>query len=230
MSKKSKQKAQQTPNHFVLRNIYPLTPTQEQAFESFADGKHLLLQGCAGTGKTFISMYLALNRVLNTTLYEKIMIIRSVVPSRDIGFLPGSIKEKSRIYEEPYKAICDSLFGRGDGYDILKQKGLVDFTTTSFLRGANLDNTIIIVDEIQNCSLHELDTIITRMGENCRIIFCGDYRQSDLQKHEERQGCLTFGKILATLREFERIEFGTDDIVRSKLVKNYIMARLELQV
>ena len=229
MSKKKKKlNQQQQQNHFSLRTISPLTLNQSSTFKAFEQGKHLLLHGVAGTGKTYISLYLALNEVLNKSKYKHIVVIRSVVPSRDMGFLPGSAKEKARVYEEPYKMICDDLFGRGDGYDILKMKHMLDFTTTSFLRGVTFNDAIIIVDECQNMIQQELDTVMTRVGNNCRILFCGDFRQTDLAKHEERRGLLTFMNILDKMSCFEKIEFGKEDIVRSALVKSYIISKLEL--
>jgi phosphate starvation-inducible PhoH-like protein len=229
MSKKKKKlNQQQQQNHFSLRTISPLTLNQSSTFKAFEQGKHLLLHGVAGTGKTYISLYLALNEVLNKSRYKHIVVIRSVVPSRDMGFLPGSAKEKAKVYEEPYKMICDDLFGRGDGYDILKMKRMLDFTTTSFLRGVTFNDAIIIVDECQNMIQQELDTVMTRVGNNCRIVFCGDFRQTDLAKHEERRGLLTFMNILDKMSCFEKIEFGKEDIVRSALVKSYIISKLEL--
>ena len=153
-----------------------------------------------------MSLHLALNEVLNKSRYKQIVVIRSVVPSRDMGFLPGSAKEKARVYEEPYKMICDDLFGRGDGYDILKMKHMMEFTTTSFLRGVTFNDAIIIVDECQNMIQQELDTVMTRVGNNCRIVFCGDFRQTDLAKHEERRGLLTFMNILDRMSCFEKID------------------------
>lgn len=188
----------------------------------------MILHGVAGTGKTFVSLYLALNEVMKpNSNYEKIIILRSVVPSRDIGFLPGSLKEKTEVYEEPYKIICNELFQRGDGYDNLRQKRLIEFCVTSFLRGLTFNNCIIIVDEMQNMSYQELTTIITRVGENCRIFFCGDYEQTDLQKEKEKEGLLNFLNILKTLSEFTFIQFNYFDIVRSSLVKNFIIAESE---
>lgn len=218
----------QKQNHFALKRVKPLTFNQEDTFRSFFEGQHLLLHGVAGTGKTFISLYLALNEILKgNSSFEKIVILRSVVPSRDMGFLPGNIKEKTRVYEDPYREICDDLFGRGDGYDILRNKGLIEFGTTSYLRGITFRNAIVIVDESQNMNYHELDTVITRIGENCRIIFCGDYRQSDLSK-SDRTGLIDFMRIIDNMGCFAKIEFDINDIVRSALVKNYIVTKLEL--
>ena len=229
MSKKKKRlQNQQQQNHFSLRTISALTLNQSSTFKAFEQGKHLLLHGVAGTGKTYISLYLALNEVLNKSRYKQVVIIRSVVPSRDMGFLPGTAKDKARVYEDPYKMICDDLFSRGDGYEILKTKRLVDFNTTSFLRGITFNDAIIIVDECQNMIGQELDTVMTRVGNNCRIVFCGDFRQTDLAKHEEKRGLLTFMNILDKMYCFENIEFGKEDIVRSALVKSYIISKLEL--
>ena len=159
-----------------LAEIEPLTRNQLIAFES---SQNLVLHGCAGTGKTFISSYLAFDD-MTKNMYEKLVIIRSAVPTRDIGFLPGTEKEKSSVYEEPYRDISIDLFSRGDAYQILKTKGLVHFMTTSYIRGITLRDAVILIDECQNMTFHELDSIITRVGENCRVIFCGDFKQSDL--------------------------------------------------
>jgi phosphate starvation-inducible protein PhoH and related proteins len=225
MSKSSKRA--KNPQHFQLRNIKALTENQEIAFKQFDLGKHLMLHGVAGTGKTFIGLFLALEEVMKQKDYNQVVIVRSVVPSRDIGFLPGSAKEKAKVYEEPYYEICADLFGRGDAYDVLKNKAMVDFVTTSHLRGMTFRNSIIVVDEWQNMSFQELDTIITRIGNDCRLIFCGDVRQTDLQKDKEKSGLLTFKEIVGIIDTFAFIEFGVDDIVRSELVKQYIIAKLK---
>ena len=189
-----------------------------------------MLHGVAGTGKTYISMYLALEEVLRQdSMYNNVIVVRSVVPSRDMGFLPGNQKEKAKVYEEPYRDICDSLFGRGDGYDILATKGLVSFTTTSYLRGITFSDAIVIVDECQNLNGHECDTVITRVGENSRIIFCGDYKQTDLNC-KERSGFLSFNQVIKSMGCFDFIEFGVQDVVRSGLVKEYILAKERMGV
>ena len=157
-------------------------------------------------------------------LYDRLIIIRSAVSTRDIGFLPGTEKEKASVYEEPYKDICIELFGRGDAYEVLKNKNLVHFMTTSYIRGVTLRNAVVIIDECQNMSFHELDSIITRVGENCRIIFCGDFRQADLPKN----GLKDFIRIVKVMDEFDFIDFEIKDIVRSDFVKNYITAKTTL--
>ena len=158
--------------------------------------------------------------------FQKLVIIRSAVPTRDIGFLPGTEKEKASVYEEPYKDIANDLFGRGDAYEILKQKNLVEFMTTSFIRGITLRDAVILIDECQNMSFHELDSIITRMGENTRVIFCGDFRQADLKGN----GIRDFFQVLKRMSLFDFIEFEVEDIVRSDFVKTYIIAKNELEL
>lgn len=213
-------------HNFKLKNISPLTGNQKLTFEAFDNGDHLMLHGIAGTGKTFLSLYLALNELLNhKQAQEKIYIVRSVVPTRDIGFLPGDQKEKSKVYEAPYQAICNELFGRGDAYEILKAKNIIEFMTTSFIRGTTLDNCYVIVDEFSNCNFQELDTIITRVGRNCRLIFCGDFRQSDLSREQERNGLRRFMHIIRDMKGISYVEFDRDDIVRSRFVREYILAR-----
>lgn len=203
-----------------LQQIEPLTANQLKAFES---NKHLVLHGVAGTGKTFISCYLAFDDMIKQE-YNKLVIIRSAVSTRDIGFLPGTEKEKSSVYEEPYKDICIELFQRGDAYELLKAKGLVHFMTTSFIRGVTLRNAVILIDECQNMSFHELDSIITRVGEGCRVIFCGDFRQADLQKN----GLKDFIRVLKAMDSFDLVDFEIKDIVRSNFVKEYIIAKTDL--
>jgi phosphate starvation-inducible protein PhoH and related proteins len=203
-----------------LQQIEPLTQNQLKAFES---EKNLVLHGVAGTGKTFISCYLAFDDMIKQE-YQKLVIIRSAVSTRDIGFLPGNEKEKAHVYEEPYKDICIELFQRGDAYEILKTKGLVHFMTTSFIRGVTLRNATILIDECQNMSFHELDSIITRVGHGCRVIFCGDFRQSDLKQN----GLKDFIRILKAMDSFDLVDFEINDIVRSNFVKSYITAKTEL--
>ena len=213
-------------NGLKIKSVKPKTQNQELVFKDFTNGKNLLIHGLPGTGKSFISLYLALSEIENFRNYHKVVIIRSVVPSRDMGFLPGNIKEKSKIYEQPYQEICRELYGRGDSYDILKNKGIIDFQTSSFLRGLTLDNSIIIVDECQNMTYSELSTIITRTGSNSKIIFCGDYRQTDLKYEDEKSGIFYFMKILKNMhKHFSCIEFTENDIVRSGLVKEFILTK-----
>jgi phosphate starvation-inducible protein PhoH len=217
-----------TPAHFELRQIKPLTANQERTFEAYRRNKHLMLHGFAGTGKTFCALYLALEEILSgRSPYNKIIIVRSVVPGRDLGFLPGSIKEKTAIFEEPYREICDDLFGRGDGYEILKLKGLITFTTTSFLRGLTFNNAIVILDESQNLTFQECDTVMTRMGDVSRLIVCGDFRQTDLTKPYEKEGITQLMRITNKINSFQSIEFEKEDIVRSGLVRSYIIAKEE---
>jgi phosphate starvation-inducible protein PhoH len=205
-----------------LREIDPLTRNQLTAFEST---KNLVLHGLAGTGKTFISSYLAYDDMAKG-VYQNLVIIRSAVPTRDIGFLPGTEKEKASVYEEPYQDIANDLFSRGDAYEILKNKGLVHFMTTSFIRGITLRDAVILIDECQNMSFHELDSIITRIGENCRVMFCGDFRQADLKAN----GLQDFIRVLKRMERFTFIEFEVEDIVRSDFVKQYIIAKNELNL
>lgn len=221
----SKQNGSSENNHnknLKLNRIYPKTENQQKAFEKYNNDKHLVLYGYAGTGKSYISLYNALNDVLDG-MYNKVYIFRSVVPTRDMGFLPGGHKEKMKVYEEPYIQITNELFGRGDAYEILKQKNMIEFMSTSFVRGLTLDNSIILIDEFQNMTDHELNSLITRIGENSKLLLCGDVRQSDL--NNEQSGFKQTVKILKNMQSVEMIEFGIDDIVRSGFVREYIIAR-----
>ena len=221
-------------NSDFLVDIQPLTENQEQLFNSYNEGKHLVAYGCAGTGKTFITLYNALRDVLDDrTPYEKVYMVRSLVSTREIGFLPGDHDDKSALYQIPYKNMVKYMFQMATDADFemlygnLKAQETIKFWSTSFLRGTTLDNAIIIVDEYQNLNFHELDSIITRVGENSRICFCGDARQSDLTKTNEKNGILDFMKIIRSMPSFDVVEFGIEDIVRSGLVKEYIVAKME---
>jgi len=218
-----------------LLDIEPITDNQKKLFDSYAEGKHLVAYGTAGTGKTFISLYNALADVLDvTTPYERIYLVRSLVSTREIGFLPGDHEDKADIYQIPYKNMVKYMFQLPTDADFemlygnLKAQETIKFWSTSFIRGTTLDNAIVIVDEFQNLNFHELDSIITRIGENSRIIFCGDASQSDLVKTNDRNGIHDFLNILRKMPSFDIIEFGIDDIVRSGLVKEYIIAKLEV--
>ena len=220
-------------NTDFLLDINPVTGNQKKLFEAYNSDKHLFVYGCAGTGKTFCALYLALKDVLNEiTPYQKIVVVRSLVATREIGFLPGDHDDKSALYQIPYKNMVKYMFEMPDDasfemlYGNLKSQETVTFWSTSFIRGTTLDNSIIIVDEAQNLNFHELDSIITRVGDNSRIIFCGDATQSDLTKTNERNGIMDFMKIIQRMPEFESIEFGVDDIVRSGLVKSYIVNKM----
>jgi phosphate starvation-inducible protein PhoH len=217
--------------NFNLKRIEPLTDNQKLSFEAYNQNRNLMLHGIAGTGKSFISLYLALNQVLNdNSQYRKIVIVRSVVPTRDMGFLPGNNKEKAKVYEAPYYAICSELFGRSDAYEYLKNRNIIDFISTSFIRGITLNDSIVIVDEIANLTGHELDSVITRIGKNCKVIFCGDFRQSDFTKDQEKNGLMDFMKIIKRMRSFEFVDFQKEDIVRSSMVKNYIIEKDKLNL
>ena len=217
-----------------LVNIEPLNDNQKRLYASYKKGKHLVAYGCAGTGKTFISLYNAVKDVLSeTTPYEQIYLVRSLVATREIGFLPGDHEDKADIYQIPYKNMVKYMFQMPSDADFemlygnLKGQDTIKFWSTSFLRGTTLDNSIVIVDEFQNLNFHELDSIITRVGENTRIMFCGDASQSDLVKTNDRNGIVDFMNILRKMPSFDIIEFGIDDIVRSGLVKEYLTAKIE---
>ena len=221
-------------NQDLLIPIEPLTDNQKSFFESYADDKQIVAYGCAGTGKTFIALYNALKDVLNEiSPYEQIYIVRSLVATREIGFLPGDHDDKAALYQIPYKNMVKYMSQLPTETDFemlygnLKQQETIKFWSTSFLRGTTLDNSIIIVDEFQNMNFHELDSIITRVGENSRIVFCGDGRQSDLIKDKERNGISDFMDVLRKMPSFDIIEFDINDIVRSGLVKEYLVAKME---
>jgi len=212
-----------------LQTFEPITSHQNDTFRLYREDKNLLLHGIAGTGKTFLSIYLALEEVLDpSNKYKKITIVRSVVPTRDIGFLKGGPDEKISVYEAPYNSICGELFAVKDAYESLKAQGSIEFISTSFIRGTTFNDTIVIVDECENLNFHELDSIITRIGKNSKILFCGDHTQSDFTKASEKNGIIDFMKILKAMNRFAFVEFDVEDIVRSALVKEYIINKYKL--
>ena len=218
-----------------LLDIKPLTPSQEKVFEAWEKQKNMFLFGAAGTGKSFVTMYLALRDILDEkTPYNKLYVVRSLVPTREIGFLPGDHEDKANLYQIPYKNMVRFMFEMPDDpsfemlYANLKAQDTVSFWSTSFIRGTTIDNSIVLVDESENLNFHELDSIITRLGVNSRIIFAGDAAQTDLTKAHEKTGIMDFKKIIDDMDEFESIEFGIDDIVRSGLVKSYLISKMNL--
>jgi predicted ribonuclease YlaK len=218
-----------------LLNIEPLTDNQRIMFEEYGRGQNIFAYGAAGTGKTFLALYLALRDVLDEhTPYEKVYVVRSLVATREIGFLPGTHEDKASLYQIPYKNMVKYMFEMpNDGafdmlYENLKAQETISFWSTSFLRGTTLDKAIVIVDECQNLNFHELDSIITRVGEDTKILFCGDASQSDLQRSNERSGIIDFQRILQQMKEFSLVEYGVDDIVRSGLIKSYLIAKINL--
>ena len=224
-------------NSSTMVSVKPITDTQKIVFETWKKGQNQFLFGAAGTGKTFISLYLALKDIFDQkTKYEKVILVRSLIPTRDIGFLPGDEEDKSALYQVPYQNMVQFMFEMPNEqafnslYDKLKGQGSLYFLSTSFLRGLTFDNSIIIVDECQNLNFHELDTIITRVGQDSKIVFCGDFSQTDLTKTNERNGLHDYLRILEEMEEFNCIEFTIGDIVRSGFVRNYLIQKTKLGI
>ena len=214
-----------------LRTFEPLTENQEKVYKAWNEDNHLVLTGSAGTGKTFSAVYLGLEQVLDKgNQLEKVVITRSIVPTREIGFLPGSMEEKMEPYSGPYRAICTELFQDTKAYDKLVEQDAVEFLSTSYIRGTTFKDAVIIVDEMQNRTFHELDSVITRIGQNCRIIFCGDYLQSDFTKESDKNGFGKFLKIIEHMTKFSVVTFTWADIVRSDFVRDYIMTKEMLEI
>ena len=218
-----------------LNQIKPVTDGQKLVFDTWKKSQNQFLFGCAGTGKTFVSLYLALSEVLkNETPYDKVIMVRSLIPTREIGFLPGDEEDKAALYQVPYSNMMQFMFEQPNEqafetlYNRIKAQGSYYFLSTSFLRGLTFDNSIIIVDECQNLNFHELDTIITRVGQDSKIVFCGDFSQSDLTKTNERNGLMDFLQILQEMEEFNCVEFNIGDIVRSGFVRNYLIQKTKL--
>ena len=218
-----------------LVKIEPVTDNQKGVFESYKKGQNQFLYGCAGTGKTFVTLYLAMQEVLrNDTPYDRVVMVRSLIPTREIGFLPGDEEDKAALYQVPYSNMVQFMFKQPNEqafsmlYDRLKTQGSFYFLSTSFLRGLTFDNSIIIVDECQNLNFHELDTIVTRVGQDSKIMFCGDFMQTDLSKINERNGLHDFLRILEEMEEFNCLEFNIGDIVRSGFVRNYLIQKTKL--
>ncbi|MDP7366822.1 MAG: PhoH family protein [Candidatus Pacebacteria bacterium] len=224
-------------NHNNLTTVKPIGDNQKEVFSTWKKGKNQFLFGAAGTGKTFISLYLALNDVFDLKKpYDKVVLVRSLMPTREIGFLPGDEEDKAALYQVPYQNMVQFMFELPNEqqfntlYDKLKGQGSLFFLSTSFLRGLTFDNSIIIVDECQNLNFHELDTIITRVGQDSKIVFCGDFDQTDLIRQNERNGLHNFLRILNEMEEFNCVEFTLGDIVRSGFVRSYLINKIKLGI
>jgi len=225
---KTKQQHSESMNIRIedLRTIEPVTGAQKYAWQSWREGDNLAMVGTAGTGKTFLAMYLALEEIMDkSTPYDSLRIIRSAVPTREVGFLPGTIDEKLDAFTGPYRAATSDLFEDERAYEKLVHNKYIQFESTSYIRGVTFDNSIVLVDEMQNLNFHELDSVITRIGHCSKIIFCGDGRQSDFKQQSDKNGINTFLEVLEQLKHFTVVEFSWEDIVRSGLVRDYIMTK-----
>lgn len=230
-TRKKSAAAEAKSQHFALRDIKPLTENQRKTFEEYEEDYNLVLSGAAGTGKSFLALYLSLKEILKpNSYYGKVIIIRSAVPTRELGFVPGTLEEKSKIYQEPYVNIVNELIGRGDAWQFLFNKEIIQFQTTSFLRGLTFNDSIIIFDEFQSASFHEIDSVLTRVGQNCRFLLCGDYAQNDLNNKKERSGFEDIMKVLDNINSVKHIQFGLEDIVRSGFVKEYLTEKQKLKL
>jgi predicted ribonuclease YlaK len=215
--------------HFSIKTITPLTKNQELVFDEYAKEQHLVLSGSAGSGKSFLALYLSLNQILKSkSPYDKIIIIRSSVPTRDVGFVPGTLEEKSKIYQDPYIQIVNEILDRGDAWHYLLNEDILQFQTTSFLRGLTFRNCIIICDEIQSATFHEISTVLTRIGENCKFILCGDLAQNDLVSRKEKTGYNEIISVLSKIPSVSMIAFGHQDIVRSGFCRDFIIEKEKL--
>jgi len=230
-SKKQDVRATLDVDLHIRRDIKPKTDNQMKVWESFKEDQNILIHGVAGTGKSFILLYLALREMLNPrSSIDRVYVVRSIVPTRDIGFLPGDLEDKISVYSEPYRAIVAELFPDVENaFDMLQLQQKMLFVPTSYIRGLTIRNATVIVDESQNLTFHELDSIITRIGENSKIMFAGDYRQSDLNRESEKAGLKRFMRILDAMKDFDLVEMGIDDIVRSGLVRNYLIEKSKLE-
>lgn len=208
-----------------LSELKPLTDNQGIAIDSFSKNYNLVLHGVPGSGKSFIAIALCLNEILNNKSGQQLVIVRSVVPTRDSGYLPGSLEEKEAVYLSPYIAIVNELFHDGNAWKTLVGAGVIKFISTSYIRGLTLNNSLILVDEFQNCNYHELCSVITRVGKNSKVYFTGDGDQSDFEHERDKNGIIEFIEILDTLKYFKKIEFTWADCVRSGLVRDFLMSK-----
>ena len=209
--------------------ISPKTAKQKEFFDAYSSGHYFItLHGVAGTGKTYIALYKALEEVMDkSNPYTKVVVVRSSVQGREMGHLPGDASEKMSMFTAPYQQICADLFKRKDAWDRLEEQGYIEFMSTSFIRGTTFNNCIVLLDEAQNLSFQELDTVTTRIGHTSKYLIAGDFRQTDLRKKDDKSGLIPFLEIVDRMKEFTRIEFSIDDIVRSSLVRNYIIAKTQ---
>jgi phosphate starvation-inducible PhoH-like protein len=192
--------------------------------QSFINGSNIVAVGSAGTGKTYLALYLALKDVIESKLHSKIIIVRSNVPTRNSGFLPGSLEEKNEIYALPFRQITNTLCENGSAWDILSKKKIIEFVSTSYIRGLTFDDSIVIVEEVQNLDAEEIKTVLTRAGENTQLVICGDSKQGDLFRSREKSGFELLMYIADNMPgHIDLINFLPRDIVRSGFVKKLLL-------
>ena len=226
MSRRKDKRSPLKINHLIIKDVSPLTDNQEVFFNNYTSGKSQVLLGYAGCGKTYLALFKALKDIEDpTTPYKKLVLVRSAVPSRDLGAMPGTLEQKTEMYELPYRDICNELFGRGDAYELLKKQKIIEFISTSYIRGITLDDTIVIADEIQNMTAHEAESVLTRVGINSKIILCGDIMQRDITKRSEKNIELFLNTVEAMTDDFDFVHFNENDVVRSGLVGSYIKTK-----
>jgi phosphate starvation-inducible protein PhoH len=226
MARRKDKRSPLKTNHLVIKEVSPLTDNQEVFFNHYNSNKSQVLLGYAGCGKTYLALYKALEEINDSnTPYKRLVIVRSAVPSRDLGAMPGTLEQKTEMYELPYRDICNELFGRGDAYELLKKQKVIEFISTSYIRGITLDDTIVIADEIQNMTAHEAESVLTRVGINSKIILCGDIMQRDITKRSEKNIELFLNTVEAMTDDFDFVHFNENDVVRSGLVGSYIKTK-----
>lgn len=225
MKKPTKSRKQVSNTGLSINSFWPKTDNQGKVFDLYQEDKNLLLYGTAGTGKTFLSLYLSLKEILSgNSCRKKLIIYRTAQPTKQIGFLPGDEKEKAAVYEAPYRGLCEVLFGRADAYEVLKQRGVIDFRLTSFVGGTTIDNAIILIDEVQNMSTVEWFHVLSRTGLNSKVMLCGDSKQDVLtnKRFNETSGFQELLKVSEDIPSMESVQFNIDDIVRSGFVRELI--------
>ena len=216
----------------IVNNFAPKTSNQNLFYNIIGDDETqlILCHGIAGTGKTYVSVYKALQDVLRRgTPYKKLIIINPTVDVGNedkLGFLPGELSAKIQQYNESTFTILDKIIGKARATKMISD-GKLEIGVLNFLRGVNLENCYVILDEAQNVSPMQIKTLMTRISDNCKMIIQGDMSQCDKYKtngatNYEKSGFYDVWFRLKGVKGVYHMAFNREDCVRHPLVKRIL--------
>ncbi len=208
---------------------FRLKPKQEECISTIRNNILTIVEGPAGTSKTFTFCLTALKLLVDGKI-DKIVLTKPIQESgENLGFLPGTVGEKMEPYIQSYKSNFLKIINKGQ-YDFLERNGIIRYEALAFMRGSSYDNCIMCLDEAQNCTDKQLMLWLTRIGNNSKAVLMGDISQYDIKKQDVKMD-IFIEKVINGLQGSAIFKFGKEDIVRNKflidLVDNYEKYKVE---